>query len=46
MACSVEVASMAHRPLDRAWMALPPSWCTPILIPVKSATMAGPDTNA
>ncbi len=37
---------MAHSPLDRACMAVPPSWWIPMRTPVKSSTMAGPETKA
>ena len=37
---------MAHSPLERACMAVPPSWWIPIRTPVNSSTMAGPETKA
>jgi hypothetical protein len=38
--------STAHRPLDLAWVATPPSSRRPISTPVNSATICGPDTKA
>ena len=38
--------STEHSPLEVAWMALPPSSASPTSIPVNSATICGPDTNA
>src|SRR5664280_1814016 len=39
-------ASTVHRPLERACMAVPPSWWIPMRTPVNCSTMAGPDTKA
>ena len=38
--------STVHSPLAVAWMAVPPSSASPTSMPVNSATICGPDTNA
>ena len=46
MAPSTSSDSTAHRPLDLAWAATPPSCCRPTATPVNSSTICGPETKA
>ena len=46
MAPSTSSDSTAHRPLDLACAATPPSCCRPTSTPVNSSTICGPETKA